>query len=150
MAGEGTKLKGYYEEPKPYIEVNISPFAKNIPIYGSSRSHSIRNDSSSNSDLQGLTFTQVPWLLNSNQQNRQLAQISKGLWPSRTDQSARIFALGYDSLQLINTLPLMLNKPYIRHYGQTGILQLGTDRILHRTLLWGQYKQGKVIEVEIN
>ena len=22
MAGEGTKLKGYYDEPKPYIKVN--------------------------------------------------------------------------------------------------------------------------------
>ena len=51
---------------KPYIDVNISPFADIIPVYASSRSHSSFNDkhsSSSTNDLQSLTFTQIPWLL---------------------------------------------------------------------------------------
>jgi outer membrane PBP1 activator LpoA protein len=135
---------------KPYIEVNISPFAKSIPVYASSRSHSMKSDNNSNNDLQGLTFTEVPWLLNSELQNKKLAKISKELWPRRSDSLSRIFALGFDSYQLINSLPLMKEAPYIRHYGQTGILQLGIDGVLNRTLLWGQYKRGKVVEIEIN
>ena len=79
-----------------------------------------------------------------------LANLSKELWQSRNDNYARIFALGYDSYKLMNTLPLIRKSPYIRHYGQTGILQLNADGVLNRTLLWGQYTRGKVVEVEVN
>ncbi|GAA0814866.1 penicillin-binding protein activator [Colwellia asteriadis] len=135
---------------KPYIEVNISPFAPSIPVYASSRSHSIQYDNSSSTDLQGLTFTEIPWLLDSTKQNKSLAKLSKELWPNRSDSLSRIFALGYDSYNLLDTLPLMPKVPYIRHYGQTGILQLHENGILNRSLLWGEYKRGKVSEVEIN
>jgi outer membrane PBP1 activator LpoA protein len=135
---------------KPFIEVNISPFAKTIPVFASSRSHSIKSDNSSSSDLQGLTFTEIPWLLNSTMQNKTLASTSKELWPKRSDSLSRIFALGYDSLNLLSTLSQMKKSPYIRHYGQTGVLQLNSDGVLNRSLLWGQYKRGKVVEVEID
>ena len=62
---------------KPYIDVNTSPFAKIIPVYASSRSHSTKQDPSKLSDLRNLVFTQMPWLLNSQQQNTQLANLSK-------------------------------------------------------------------------
>jgi outer membrane PBP1 activator LpoA protein len=40
----------------------------------------------------------------------------------------------------------MQNKTYVRHYGQTGILQLGKDNILTRSLIWGKYSRSKVQE----
>tara|TARA_R110002050_G_scaffold216584_3_gene352620 strand:+ start:1499 stop:3565 length:2067 start_codon:yes stop_codon:yes gene_type:complete len=138
---------------KPYIDVNISPFAEVIPVFASSRSHSDFNDkntASSISDLQGLTFTQIPWLLNSKQQNKKLNKLSESLWPMRTDSLSRIFAMGYDSYHLLSKLTLMRQTPYIRHFGQTGVLKLSNNNILTRSLIWGQYKNDKVIEVAMD
>lgn len=131
---------------KPYIEVNISPFAEIIPVFASSRSHSTRSDYSSNSDLQGLTFTEIPWLLTS-AQNTELATLSQQLWPKRSDGLSRLFAMGYDSYQLISKIPLMLQAPYLQHWGQTGILKLNKNSIVTRSLLWGTYKKNKVVAI---
>ncbi len=135
---------------KPYIDVNISPFADIIPVYASSRSHSTKSDKSDNRDLSGLIFTEMPWQLSSKQQNKALAAQAKKLWPNRSDSLQTIFAMGFDSLSLVDKISAMKNKTYVRHYGQTGILQLGADNILKRSLVWGKYSRNQVQEIAIN
>lgn len=139
---------------KPYIDVNTSPFATIIPIFASSRSHSNfdynTKNNGSNNDLQGLTFTQMPWLLSSKQQNKSLAKLSHKLWPKRTDSLSRIFAMGFDSYNLLNKAPLMQQAPYIRHFGQTGVLKLNNDNILTRSLIWGHYQNDKVMQIAMD
>lgn len=135
---------------KPYIDVNISPFADIIPVYASSRSHSAKSDRSDNRDLSGLTFTEMPWQLASKQQNAALVAEAKKLWPNRSDSLQTIFAMGFDSLSLVDKISSMKSKTYVRHYGQTGILQLGDDNILKRSLIWGKYSRNKVQEIAID
>jgi outer membrane PBP1 activator LpoA protein len=135
---------------KPYIDVNTSPFAKIIPVYASSRSHSSKQNSRKDRDLRNLVFTEMPWLLTSRQQNTQLASLSKTLWPSRSDSLQRIFAMGYDSLYLVDKLSIMKKRPYVRHFGQTGILKLNSNNTLTRSLLWGVYKKDKVAEIAMD
>ncbi|NQY62154.1 MAG: penicillin-binding protein activator [Alteromonadaceae bacterium] len=132
---------------KPYIDVNISPFAELIPIYGSSLSHSSAVDTSDKRDLTGLVFTEIPWSLSSTQQNKQLAQISHQLWPNRSDSLQRFFAMGFDSYSILDKISQMKNKSYIRHFGQTGVLKLNSNNILTRSLLWGRYQKDKVHEI---
>lgn len=135
---------------KPYIDVNTSPFADIIPVYASSRSHSNfyeKNNTNSANDLEGLTFTQIPWLLKSGQQNKKLAKLSDQLWPKRTDSLSSIFAMGFDSYHLLGKIRLMQQAPYIRHFGQTGVLRLNNNNILTRSLIWGRYQKDKVAEV---
>jgi len=133
---------------KPYIEVNISPFSDLIPVFASSRSHSSQKDFSSNNDLKGLTFTEIPWLL-ADAQNTELATLSNQLWPIRSDSVSRLFAMGFDSYQLISKIPLMQQAPYLQHWGQTGVLKLNETNILTRSLLWGVYKNKKVVSIDM-
>ncbi len=135
---------------KPYIDVNTSPFSAIIPVFASSLSHSINDDKSDNRDLTGLVFTEIPWLLPSNQQNRALASLSNNLWPQRTDSLQRIFAMGYDSLFLASKIPSMQQANYIRHYGQTGVLKLDDNNILTRSLIWGRYRNNTVKQVNMD
>lgn len=135
---------------KPYIDVNTSPFADIIPVYASSRSHSNFNDknnTNNTNDLRGLTFTQMPWLLDSKQKNKHLAKLSNKLWPKRTDSLSKIFAMGFDSYNLLGKISQMKDAPYIRHFGQTGVLQLNNKNILTRSLIWGQYQSDKVKQI---
>ncbi|GHG04694.1 penicillin-binding protein activator [Thalassotalea marina] len=135
---------------KPYIDVNISPFAHAIPVYASSRSHSDDSDKSDNRDLTGLTFTEMPWLLKSKQQNQALKALNAQIWPQRGDSLERIFAMGYDSVSLIRKFDMFKQYPYIRHYGQTGILKLDNNGVLTRSLLWGSYQRDKVEEIAMD
>jgi outer membrane PBP1 activator LpoA protein len=136
---------------KPYIDVNTSPFATVIPIFASSRSHSNfdynNTNNSSTTDLQGLTFTQRPWLLTSKEQNKNLASLSHKLWPKRTDSLSRIFAMGYDSFNLLNKITLMQQARYMRHFGQTGVLKLNSNNVLTRSLIWGRYQNDQVTQI---
>ena len=131
---------------KPYIDVNISPFADVMPIFASSRSHSDKSIERDSQDLEGLVFTQMPWLVTSDQQNKALKQLNKQLWPQKSDGLQRIFAMGYDSFSLLAKINKMKRYAYIRHYGQTGILQLTANNLITRTLLWGIYQQDKVVQ----
>lgn len=135
---------------KPYIDVSISPFSDIIPVYASSRSHSVKTDKSDNQDLSGLAFTEIPWKISSKQQNKILAEQTKTLWPNRSDSLQTIFAMGFDSLSLIDKISAMKSKPYVRHYGQTGILQLDANNILKRSLVWGKYVSNTVQEIAVD
>ena len=55
--------------------------------------------------------------------------------------------MGFDSYHLLSKLSLMKKAPYIRHFGQTGVLILNKDNIITRSLIWGQYKNDKVIQI---
>ncbi|QOL25976.1 penicillin-binding protein activator [Thalassotalea sp. LPB0316] len=129
---------------KPYIDVNIATFADVIPVYASSRSHSLNHDDSALVDLNGMTFTEMPWLLSSEQQNTPLAKQAHNLWPNRSDSLQRIFAMGYDAIELVNKLEAFKARPYVRHFGQTGVLKLNESNVLTRSLLWGQYSRSQV------
>jgi hypothetical protein len=128
---------------KPYIEVNTSEFASTIAIYASSRSHSYRAGIAISKDLKGLTFTQIPWLLKT-EQDASLAALHQQLWPTRSDGLLRLFAMGYDSFNLIEQIDLMQQAPYVQYWGQTGVFKLGASNTLTRSLLWGTYKNNGI------
>jgi uncharacterized protein len=134
---------------KPYIDVNIAPFADFIPVYASSRSHNGNTDKSELRDLSGLVFTEMPWLLPSEMQDKDTANTAKQLWPSRSDSLSRIFAMGYDSYQLIFKLQRMKQFPVLRHYGQTGVIMRQSNGLLTRSLLWGKYYTDRVEHIEM-
>jgi hypothetical protein len=52
--------------------------------------------------------------------------------------------MGYESFSMLEKINKMKRYAYIRHYGQTGILQLNANNLITRTLLWGIYQQDKV------
>jgi outer membrane PBP1 activator LpoA protein len=89
----------------------------------------------------------MPWLLSSKYQNKTLEQLSQKLWPERSDSLQRIFAMGFDSFDLVQKIPAMKVEPYVRHFGQTGVLKLDERNMLTRSLLWGKYYQGEVQEI---
>jgi outer membrane PBP1 activator LpoA protein len=129
--------------------VNISPFAETIDLYASSRSYGQMTVDSDKRDLTGLTFTEMPWLLPS-KVNRQLKVQSQKLWPERESNLQRLYAMGLDSLKLLPKLEKMQALPIIRHFGQTGVLQLDSDNIIKRTLSWARYRKQTIVQVNLD
>lgn len=134
---------------KPYIDVNISPFANAIPMYASSRSYNVDIDRNTRRDLNGLTFTEIPWLLPSKQVNPLMAADAKKIWPNRSSQLERIYAMGIDALQLVDKVKAMQLIPMLRHKGETGTLQMDTNGIISRSLSWGKYRTSRIQNIDM-
>ncbi|QBY04806.1 hypothetical protein E2K93_10600 [Thalassotalea sp. HSM 43] len=129
---------------KPYIDVNISPFAEAIPVFASSRSHDKRANRNTRRDLSGLVFTDSPWLLPGMPENDALYSEAQQLWPNRSSQMERFYAMGIDSIQLLDKLSAMELIPSIVHNGETGDLKMNQSRVISRSLSWAKFRSSRV------
>ena len=125
----------------PYISTTQNPYAPQVAVYASSRTHGNNLSRSQNRDLNGLIFSDMPWLLNP---DRELKQQTLALWPNMSKIQQNLFAMGYDAFKLIPTLQQLRNFPNLRLAGQTGILYINDNGIIEREFSWAKYRSGKI------
>ena len=125
----------------PYISTTQNPYAPQVAVYASSRTHGNNLSRSQNRDLNGLIFSDMPWLLNP---DRDLKQQTLALWPNMSKIQQNLFAMGYDAFNLIPTLLQLRNFPNLRLAGQTGILYINDNGIIEREFSWAKYRSGKI------
>ena len=126
---------------KPFIDVAISPFAETIPLYASSRSHLRDNQ---NKELSKLTFSDSPFLLGI--ENKTLQEIQRA-WTKQSFTILRLFALGFDSYQLVERLMQLQSTENSSYQGLVGQLSLDPTNTVQAKLSWAQYQRGKLIEI---
>nr|WP_301003450.1 penicillin-binding protein activator [Pseudoalteromonas sp.] len=134
---------------KPYLDVNVSTFADRIPIYASSKSHSKQIDTTDKGDLDGLYFTELPWMLDSYITQHNLRQQHNELWPEQADISQRLFAMAYDSVSMLEDIRQLTVKPDKYFSGLSGKLSINSAGNIERTLQWAQYKNNRIQPLEL-
>ncbi|CCQ10360.1 LppC putative lipoprotein [Pseudoalteromonas luteoviolacea B = ATCC 29581] len=134
---------------KPYLDVNVSTFADRIPLFATSRSHSMQIGATDKNDLDGLYFTEQPWMLPV-LENRKLRESYDALWPEQADIEQRLFAMAVDAVKLIPELRQLASIPGREYVGLTGKLKVTTNNQLSRSLNWAQYKNDSIERVEFN
>ncbi|TDF34739.1 penicillin-binding protein activator [Alteromonadaceae bacterium M269] len=133
----------------PVIETNISPFADILPVFASSRSHSLEMSNNSYRDLRNLNFIDLPWMLPEHPWQG-LSREAKALWPQRTDTDYRLFAMGYDVFNMIPHLRHMALFPEYDFKGLTGTLTLNNKNQVKRELPWGRIEQERVVQLDLD
>lgn len=129
---------------KPFIDVTVSPTARRLPIFTSSRSHSLKVDKTDQRDLAGLTMTEMPWLLPQAAIAPPLRQEFDSLFAEQDEQLQRLFAMGHDALMLVGHLKQQQQFPAMAYHGLTGSLRLADGHSVQRQLTLAQYRQGKL------
>ncbi len=129
---------------KPFIDVTVSPTARRLPIFTSSRSHSLKVDKTDQRDLAGLTMTEMPWLLPQAATATPLRQEFDALFADQEEQLQRLFAMGHDALMLVGHLKQQQQFPAMAYHGLTGSLRLADGHSVQRQLTLAQYRQGKL------
>jgi uncharacterized protein len=114
-------------------------YASDLPVYGTSRLYSGYDDPIKDRDLNGVRFTDMPWILNPPSELQQ--QISQHI--SNSKQYQRMYALGVDSFQLHPRLRLLDEIANSRVYGQTGTLRLNQRKQIERRVLFAQIKNSR-------
>lgn len=120
-------------------------YGGNLPVYGTSLLYQGDADPSRDSDLDGITFTDTPWILDPGQTLRPLLN---RLFPSLGESYDRLFALGVDSYHLANRLSVFREVPGYRIQGRTGVLEMKGDGSIMRQQVWAQFRGGRPDLVE--
>lgn len=130
---------------KPFIDVSVSPFAHPIPVYASSATHELKNRQG-DPDLKGITFSDVPWLVENDYKNQLLEQwlTSRNGWGLSL---ARLVAMGYDSVALIKRMTIMQRAPGLRWHGLSGVLHIDQASV-QRDLKWATFNKDNVTLVK--
>lgn len=129
---------------KPFIDVTVSPTAPALPVYASSRSHSLAIDRTDIRDLAGLTMTEMPWLVPQAQKSALRAEY-EALFAEQDETQQRLFAMGHDALTLVGRLKQQQMFPSLVYHGLTGSLRLTPQQAVQRQLTVATYRGGKLV-----
>ena len=120
-------------------------YGGDLPVYGTSLLYHGTPDPSRDSDLDGIAFTDIPWVLNPEQTLR--PQLAK-LFPTLRKRYDRLFALGVDSYYLASRLPVLEQVQGYRMEGRTGILHMDPSGAIRRHQIWARFEKGRPVLIE--
>lgn len=128
---------------KPFID---SYFGQNLPVMGVSSLFSGTPSVTLDDVLEGVEFCDLPWLIDtSDTRNEQRQQLSSIVPPGTGAINNRLFALGYDALQLIAELRRLQAVPDYRLDGLTGHLSIDNFGRVHHELTWAKFHEGHLV-----
>ena len=122
-------------------------FAGDVPVYSLPSIYDGQDNQSENSDLDGIVFTDAPWVLQESDElkmemNTNLRQVQGPL--------QRLRAMGIDSFRLYPRLKQFTNQRVNSIQGTTGKLQMSEGQRIHRTLNMAQFESGFAREYRID
>lgn len=115
-------------------------YAGDVPIYAMPSIHDGGSEPGRNRDLNGILFTELPWLLQD--QDSELKQRVDAAWSSASAPAQRLRALGIDSYRLYTRLGQLISYPDTRMQGVTGTLALRDDGTIQRILPVARFSSG--------
>jgi outer membrane PBP1 activator LpoA protein len=115
-------------------------YAGDVPVY--STSDSFEPDQTANSDLDGMLFPDMPWMIADDPVTVQIRDSVRTAWPALTVRRNRLYAFGFDAYRLVPTLRSKSPNQASDISGVTGRLHLDINNRVHRDLDWAQIKNG--------
>lgn len=114
-------------------------YANDVPVFSPSIIYSGRPNPSRDRDVDGVRFTDLPWILDRKPEFRQEAYEQ---FDNLDGPLGRLFAMGADAWTLSINLPLMQQITDSHVPGHTGDLWLDGNNRVHRTQMWGVFEEG--------
>lgn len=122
-------------------------YAGDVPVYTTSHAYSGKVDRNADTDLNGVMFSDMPWVLDA-ESPQPLQRAITRLWPQPAEQFKRLYALGVDAYNLIPLLSRMKADPGERLAGETGNLSMDEAQRIHREPRWARFVEGEPLLLE--
>ena len=119
-------------------------YGGNIPVYATSHIYSGRRQWRKDSDLNGIVFSDMPWILEPDQPLKSMLQ---KFLPAESDRYGRMHAFGADAFRLISRLGQLEANAGAMLRGATGSLYMTADKQVHRRLDFAEIKRGLPVRV---
>ena len=105
-------------------------------------SDSFDPDPNANSDMDGVIFADMPWMISVDPVTTQIRNEVKAAWPARATRRGRLYAFGFDAYRLVPALRAKSLDSVNGIAGMTGRLRLDDKNRIRRDLDWAQIKNG--------
>ena len=116
-------------------------YAGDVPVY--STSDSFEPEPAANSDLEGMLFPDMPWMVAKDAVTAQIRDAVRAVWPARTARRDRLYAFGFDAYRLLPALHARSAADTGEIPGVTGKLHLDEHNRIRRDLDWAQMRSGE-------
>ncbi len=116
--------------------------ASQVPVYSTSHIFTGKVDPLHDSDLDGIIFGDMPWMLANDPKTQQLRQTLQSGWPHARSDLDRLYALGMDSYAILPQLNRISTETGVRFNGVTSGLSLDPAGKLQRSLIWARFNRG--------
>jgi outer membrane PBP1 activator LpoA protein len=113
----------------------------NAPVFGTSHIYGGADDAGSNRDLDGVEFSDAPWLFDAQPGLPNHDDIATPL-PAARGVSARLFAFGMDAWNLVPYLDWLHEHPGSYLPGASGQLTADQFGRIRRVLVWAKFQDG--------
>lgn len=120
-----------------------------LPVYATSTVYTGHPNPGTDGDLNGIIFTESPWLLGlkSNTPLQQQIPTPEDLeGPAR--QIPRLFAFGFDSYTIAPKVRELASSPLLKVKGLSGDIYTDNTNHLHRITTWAKFVRGKPQVIE--
>ena len=114
-------------------------FAGDIPVFSMPSVYDGQENQTGNRDLDGIIFTDAPWVLNPTHQLRD--EVNTNLRQAQGPLQ-RLRAMGIDSFRLYPRLKQFSNNSMSSLRGTTGVLTMSENRRIHRSLTTARFEDG--------
>ncbi len=113
-------------------------FAGDLPVYATSHIYSGVADKKSDGDLEGIKFSTLPWVFET--QSAEKRSVTETARPAPAFHN--LYAMGVDAYRLYPRLKQLDQVPQARFYGATGALRLLANKKIEREQVWAQMRRG--------
>lgn len=122
---------------KSFLDVTVSPYAERLPVYIGSRAHAGYRNELEGTIIGDLAINISPEMAAEKEQ-------VLSLHPSWKASDLRLFALGFDSLKLIEQIGLIRSLPEFSLQGLSGILRISDKGNIEVDMPWAKYRNGSL------
>ncbi len=126
-------------EIRPQIQFHRG---SDLPLYATSRAYAGDTAAAANSDIEGLMFCDIPWLLRAGSGGTLNRARLSDILPESRGAQARLVAMGIDVYHLPAELNRLRAAPGTTYDGTTGELYLDPANRVHRNLVWARIRKG--------
>jgi outer membrane PBP1 activator LpoA protein len=121
----------------PQLKYNYSG---DVPVY--STSDSFQPDAAANSDVEGMLFPDMPWMISNDPATAPIRDGVRSVWPAQTARRDRYYAFGFDAYRLVPGLRSGNPAAASEIAGVSGKLHLDPQNKVRRDLDWAQIRNG--------
>jgi outer membrane PBP1 activator LpoA protein len=128
---------------RPMFDFN---FAGDLPIFSTSQIFSGKQNRKKDTDLNGIQFTDLPWLLESSELKTEVENNQK----RAKGNYARLYAMGVDAFRLYPRLKQLSALPHSKIFGVTGDLSIDGEGKIHRKMPFAIFKRGRPVSLNLD
>jgi outer membrane PBP1 activator LpoA protein len=128
---------------KPMFNFN---FAGDLPVFSTSQIFAGTQNRKKDTDLNGIQFTDLPWLLESSELKTEVENNQK----RARGNYARLYAMGVDAFRLYPRLKQLSALPHSKIFGVTGDLSIDGEGKIHRKMPFAIFKRGRPVSLNLD